>query len=62
MFSGEKKYPITEKELMERWIIRKEEATATFLATPQCLFRSLLEPILNRRYKTNDRMHALLVY
>ena len=56
MSSGEKKYPITEKELMKRWRIRKEEATATVLATTQRLVRSLLEPTLNRRYKTNDRM------
>ena len=41
---------------MERWRIRKEEATSTFLATTQRLVRSLLEPTLNRRYKTNDRM------
>ena len=41
---------------MERWRIRKEEATATVLATTQRLVRSLLEPTLNRRYKTNDRM------
>ena len=54
--SGEKEYPIIEKELMERWRIRKEEATATVLATTQGLVRSLLEPTLNRRYKTNDRM------
>ena len=33
--SGEKKYPITEKELMERWQIMKEEATDTVLATTQ---------------------------
>ena len=56
VLSGEKKYPITEKELMERWRIRKEEATAAVLATTQCLVRSLLEPTLNRRYKTNDRI------
>ena len=56
MSSGKKKYPITEKELMERWRIRKEEATATVLATTQRLIRSLIEPTLNRRYKTNDRM------
>ena len=37
--SGEKKYPITEKELIERWRIRKEEATATVLATTQRLVR-----------------------
>ena len=54
--SGENKYPITEKELMERWRIRNEEATATVLATTQRLVRSILEPTLNRRYKTNDRM------
>ena len=54
--SGENKYPITEKELMDRWRIRKEEATATVLATTQRLFKSILEPTLNRRYKTNDRM------
>ena len=54
--SGENKYPITEKGLMERWRIRKEEATATVLATTQRLVRSLLEPTLNRRYKTNDRI------
>ena len=41
---------------MERWRIRREEATATFLATTQCLVRSLLEPTLNRRYKTNYSM------
>ena len=41
---------------MERWRIRKEEATATVLAATQRLVRSLLEPTLNRRYKTNDRM------
>ena len=41
---------------MERWRIRKEEATATVLATTQSLVRSLLEPTLNRRYKTNDKM------
>ena len=34
----------------------EEEATATVLATTQRLVRSLLEPTLNRRYKTNDRM------
>ena len=56
VLSGEKKYPTTEKELMEMWIIRKEEATTTVLATTQRLVRSLLEPTLNRRYKTNDRM------
>ena len=54
--SGEKKYSITKKELMERWRIRKEEATATVLATTHPLVRSLLEPTLNKRYKTNDRM------
>ena len=41
---------------MERWIIRKEESTATVLATTQRLVISLFEPTLNRRYKTNDRM------
>ena len=41
---------------MERWRIRKEEATAIVLATTQRLVISLLEPTLNRRYKTNDRM------
>ena len=41
---------------MERWLISKEEATATVLATTQRLVRSLLEPTLNRKYKTNDRM------
>ena len=41
---------------MERWRIRKEEATTTVLAPTQRLVRSLLEPTLNRRYKTNDRM------
>ena len=41
---------------MERWRIRKEEATATVLATTQRLVRLLLEPTLNRRYKANDRM------
>ena len=56
MSSEKKKYPITEKELMERWRIRKEEATATVLATTQLLVRSLFEPTLNRRYNTNDRM------
>ena len=56
MSSAEKKYPITEKELTERWQIRKEEATANVLATTQRLIRSLLEPTLNRRYKTNDRI------
>ena len=56
MLSGEKKYPISEKELTERWVIRKEEATTTVLATTQRLVRLLLEPTLNRRYKTNDRM------
>ena len=54
--SGEKKYRITEKELMERWRIRKEESTATVLATTHRLIISLLETKLNRRYKTNDRM------
>ena len=54
--SGDKKYPITEKELMERWRIRKEEATANVLATTQSLVKSLLEPTLYRIYKTNDRM------
>ena len=54
--SGKKKYPITEKELMERWRIRKEESTATVLAITQHLFGSLLKPTLNRRYKTNYRM------
>ena len=47
--SGEKKYPIKYKELTERWIIRKEEATSTVLATTQRLVRSLLEPTLNRK-------------
>ena len=42
--------------MMERWRIRKEKATPTVLATTQRLVRSLLEPTLNRRYKTNDRM------
>ena len=56
MSSGEKKYPITQKELMERWRIRNEESTANILATTQRLVRSLLEPTLTRRYKTNDRM------
>ena len=56
VLSGENKYPITEKELMERWRIRKEEATATVLATTQRLVISLLEPTLNSKYKTNDRM------
>ena len=41
---------------MERWIIRKEEATAAVLVATQRLEGSLLEPTLNRRYKTNDRM------
>ena len=41
---------------MERWQIRKGEATATFLATTQRLVRSLLEPTINRICKTNDRM------
>lgn len=54
--SGKIRYAITEDELVERWGIRKEEATATILATTQRLVRSLLEPTLNRRYNTNDRM------
>ena len=54
--SGKIKYSITENELVERWGIRKEEATATILATTQRLVRSLLESTLNRRYNTNDRM------
>ena len=41
---------------MERWQIRKEEATANVLVATHCLVRSLLEPTLNMRYKTNDRM------
>ena len=41
---------------MGRWQIRKEEATATFLATTQRLVIFLLEPTLNRRYTTNNRM------
>ena len=41
---------------MGRWHIRKEEATATFLATTQRLVIFLLEPTLNRRYTTNNRM------
>ena len=41
---------------MERWQIRKEEATATVHATTHHLVRSLLETTLNRRYKTNDSM------
>ena len=41
---------------MERRRIRKKEATATVLATTQRLVISLLEPTLNRRYKTNDRI------
>ena len=45
--SGEKKYQITEKELMERWQIRKEESMATVLATTHRLGRSLPEPTLN---------------
>ena len=54
--SGEKKYPITEKKLMERWRISKEEATDNVLATTQRLVILLLEPTLNRTYKTNDMM------
>ena len=38
---------------MDRWRISKEEATDTFLVTTQRLVRLLLEPKLNRRYKTN---------
>ena len=45
--SREKKYLITEKELMERCRIRKEEATSTVLETTQRLVRSLLKPTLN---------------
>ena len=44
------------EKLTERSRIRKEEATSTVLATTQPLVRSLLEPKLNMRYKTNDRM------
>ena len=54
--SGKTRYAITEDELMERWGIRKEETKSTILATNQKLVRSLLEPTLDRRYNTNDRM------
>ena len=50
------KYPITEKELMERWLIRKDKSTDTVLETTHRLVRYLLEPTLNSRYNTNDRM------
>ena len=56
VLSGEKKYPKTKKELMERWGISKEGATATVLETTQRLVISILESTLNRRYKTNDSM------
>ena len=51
-----KEVPNNIEKIMERLRIRKEEATATLLATTQRLFGSLLEPTLNRRYRTNDRM------
>ena len=47
VLSGEKKDPITEKYLIERWRIMKEEATSTVLETTQRLVRSLLKPTLN---------------
>ena len=48
--------PISTKELEERWGISKEMARSTILATTQRLIRSLLEPSLNKRFATNDRM------
>ena len=54
--SGKTQYAITEDELVDRWGIRKEEATATILATTQRLARSLLEPALHKRYNHNNRI------
>ena len=54
--SGKKQGPISTQELMDRWSISKEMAKSTILATTQRLIRSLIEPSLNKRFSTNDRM------
>ena len=54
--SGRKQGPISTQELMDRWSITKEMAKSTILATTQRLIRSLIEPSLNKRFCTNDRM------
>ena len=54
--SGTRHGPISVKQLVRKWGISEDMARSTLLATTQRLVRSLLEPSLNKRFNTNDKM------